>query len=822
MRSRFNLAIMAATTIFTLFAFVAVWPGWPKKYLPDFVDWPRRTFFWEHKAMRLGLDLQGGAYVLTEADLSSLPSDVSPDKALDGVKDIIERRVNAFGVSESEVTREGQNRLAVQIPGISPEKALQLIKPARLEFQEPVLNDQGQIKCLTPDGNEFFVSAQGVTEGTTDTGAKEAQCLGSAGETGTVVWTPALGKDSSGQTRRLTGAFIKPNGAKADVVPQPVVTIDFTSEGSLLFEQITSRLVGKPLGIFLDGDLIAAPTVQQAITGGNTIIRGLTLDEAKTLEKLLNSGAMPVPLRPIAQKEIEATLGDITLVRSVQAGMIGILAVMAFMILYYRLPGLLASLALVTYISTVMLLFKTIPVTITLAGIAGFVLSVGMAVDANVLVFERMKEELRAGRALAQAIEHGFDRAWSSIRDSNISTLITCGILWWFGDQFAATLVKGFALTLGIGVLVSMFSAIVVTRTLLRLLVGTPVARNLWVFAPDLRFGQAAKKITGGAIVFDFVKRRGFYFLLSGAVLVPGIISLLISPSLKAGIEFSSGATFTIQYEDTSVTASQVKQALADVGHGESRVQKTGDGEFLIRTAALQGAAGPPVGPPPPSERDQVVAGLEKLGALKVTNFNQVSEIVSKEIGRQATLAVGVAAIAILLYISWSFRNVPKSYRFGIAAVVAALHDALFILGSFSLFGKLFGTEINSMFITGLLTVVGFSVHDTIVVFDRIRENVSHYRGVPFDEVVNASLTETVARSINTSFTVLLTVIALLLMGAGSIDVLLLVLLLGIVSGTYSSIFIAAQILVAWEDGDLARLWRRFVPRRPVPLEAPQ
>lgn len=822
MRRRWNIAVMSAIALFTVFALIAVWPGWPKKYLPDFVDWPRRTVFWEHKAMRLGLDLQGGAYVLTEADLSALPSDVSPDEALDGVKDIIERRVNAFGVSESEVTREGQNRLAVQIPGISPERAVELIRPARLEFREPVMDEQGQIKCLAPDGAEFFVSTEAITEGTSDTGAREAQCFGSAGVTGTVVWTPALGKDSTGQTRRLTGAFITPNGARADVIPEPVVIIEFTREGSLLFEQITTRLVNKPLGIFLDDELIASPTVQQAITGGNTFIRGITLDEAKTLEKLLNSGAMPVPLRRIAEKEVEATLGDLTLVRSVQAGMIGILAVMAFMVLYYRLPGLLASLALITYISTVMLIFKSIPVTITLAGIAGFVLSVGMAVDANVLVFERMKEELRSGRPLASAVEHGFDRAWSSIRDSNISTLITCGILWWFGDQFAATLVKGFALTLGIGVLVSMFSAIVVTRTFLRLLVGTPVARKLWLFAPDLRFGEVARRVAGGAIVFDFVKRRGFYFLLSGAVLVPGVVSLLISPSLKAGIEFSSGATFTVQYEESSISKDQVQKALADMGHGESRVQKTGDGEFLIRTAALQGASGPPVGPAPPSERDRVVAGLEALGSLKVTNFNQVSEIVSREIGRQATIAVLVAAIAILLYISWSFRNVAKSYRYGIAAVVAALHDALFILGAFSIFGKLFGTEVNSMFITGLLTIVGFSVHDTIVVFDRIRENVSHYRGVPFDEVVNASLTETVARSINTSFTVLLTVIALLLMGAGSIDVLLLVLLLGIVSGTYSSIFIAAQILVAWEDGDLARLWRRFVPRRPMPLEAPQ
>jgi preprotein translocase SecF subunit len=511
-------------------------------------------------------------------------------------------------------------------------------------------------------------------------------------------------------------------------------------------------------------------------------------------------------------------------VRAVQAGLIGILAVMAFMVLYYRLPGVLACLALITYISTVLMIFKLGPVigpvTITLSGIAGFVLSVGMAVDANILVFERMKEELRAGRALPAAIEHGFDRAWSSIRDSNVATMITCVILWWFGDQFGAALVQGFALTLGIGVLVSMFSAIIVTRTLLRMLVGTTLARNMSLFAPDL----SIRRVTGaGPFVFDFVRRRGLYFLISAAILVPGIISLLVPPALKPGIEFSSGATMTVVFEDPNVGQKQLHDALAAVGHSEARVQKTSGGAFIIRLGELEGAVGPPVGAAPPSERDEIEAALEEaLGPFRTTNFNQVSEIVSREIARNAAIAIGVASIAILLYISVSFRNVPKAYRYGIAAIVAALHDAVFILGAFSIFGKLFGTEINSMFITGLLTVIGFSVHDTIVVFDRIRENVSSNPGVPFDEVVNASLTETVARSINTSTTVVLTIVSMLLLGGGNIDVLLLTLLLGIIAGTYSSIFIASQILVSWEDGDFERIWRRIIPRRAIPAEVPQ
>jgi preprotein translocase subunit SecF len=270
---------------------------------------------------------------------------------------------------------------------------------------------------------------------------------------------------------------------------------------------------------------------------------------------------------------------------------------------------------------------------------------------------------------------------------------------------------------------------------------------------------------------------------------------------------------------------------MAELGHEEARVQRTSGGSFIIRLDQLEGVAGPPIGPAPPGGDEQIRQGLiDRLGPLvnsagqetnAFQNYSSVSEIVSSEIARDAAIAVAFAAAAILAYISWSFRNVPKAYRYGIAAVVAALHDAVFILGAFSILGKLFDMEINKDFIAGLLTVIGFSVHDTIVVFDRIRENVARNPDAPFDEVVNASLTETVARSISTSFTVVVTIVALLLLGAGGIDELLITLLLGIIAGTYSSIFIASQIVVAWEDGDFERIWRRFVPDRRIPAEAP-
>ncbi len=844
MRKRSNLIVLAFISALTIFSILVVWPGWPKRYLPDFINYPTGPVLevFGRKAMKLGLDLNGGTYVLLEADTSQLPPGTNIDDAMDGAKQVIERRINAVGVGETEISREGKNRLQVQLPGIPPDQAGALIgKTALLEFREPKLDDTRNIKCTSTDGKEFPVTPQQVSTGKDATGAKQANCVGSAGETGTVVWVQATGRDSQGQVRALTGSFIKPNSA--NVVTQTAqclpacVSLEFTGEGSLLFEQVTTRLVNYPLGIFLDNDLIGAPNIRLAINNGQTIITGLDLDEAKTLRIQLNTGALPVSMREIQKQEIDATLGENVLVRTVQAGLIGVLAVMAFMVLYYRLPGVLACVALVTYISTLMMIFKLFPgepVTITLAGIAGFVLSIGMAVDANILVFERMKEELRSGRALAPAIEHGFDRAWSSIRDSNVSTLITGGILWWFGDQFGADPVKSFAITLIIGVLLSMFSAIVVTRTFLRLMVGSPLGRNLRLFAPDLGRAQAAAAAVAGGgqtFVLDFVKRRGLYFALSAALLVPGIISLATPPSLKPGIDFSSGATFTVQFKNPDVTQDQLRDELGKLGHSEARVQRTGEGSFIIRTSELKGPAGPPVGPAPPGDVDKIRDGLiARFGPLvngsgqetnALQNFSSVSETVSREIGRNAAIAVAFAAIAILAYISWSFRNVPKPYRYGIAAVVAALHDGLFVLGAFSIFGKLFDMEINKDFIAAILTVIGFSVHDTIVVFDRIRENVSRYPDAAFDEVVNASLTETVARSINTSTTVLITVVALLLLGAGGIDELLITLLLGITAGTYSSIFIASQILVSWEDGDFARLFRRVWPRRQVPAEAP-
>ncbi len=329
--------------------------------------------------------------------------------------------------------------------------------------------------------------------------------------------------------------------------------------------------------------------------------------------------------------------------------------------------------------------------------------------------------------------------------------------------------------------------------------------------------------------MIDFVGKRNWFYLASLIVLIPGAISLLIPPRLKPGIEFTSGTTFSVKFVN-QVSTEDLRSTLSDLGHPEARVQRTDDGAFLVRTDELAGVAeAPPVGAAPLGEADQLRDDLiERFGPMvtpggeenKFYDVSTVSGTVSREIGRNAAIAVAVASVAILLYISWAFRAVPNPVRYGFAAIIALMHDVLLVVGVFSLFGKFLGTEVNTMFITGLLTVIGFSVHDSIVVFDRVRETVRVHLRRPFPVSVNTSLMQTVGRSFNTSLTLVFSILALLLIAGGTIQPFLLVLLIGTVTGAYSSVFVASMLLVTWEEGDVPRLFRRFFPKRESKEEA--
>jgi len=401
------------------------------------------------RPFKLGLDLQGGSHLVYQADLSNIEKgDYS--SAMEGLRDIIERRVNLFGVVEPVVQTQiaGDNyRLIIELAGVkNVSEAIEMIgQTPYLEFREP-----------RPDYDEFLEKNKESVE---------------KGE---------IKADEFFQSSPLNGKYLK--GAKLDFnsnTYEPLVSLQFNEEGAKIFESLTEKNIGKPLAIYVDNNLISAPVVQEKISGGKAQITGkFTAEEAKKLVTNLNAGALPVPIKLISQQTVGPTLGTVSLQESLKAGIFGFLAIIVFMILFYRLPGLLASFSLLIYVVLVLALFKIIPVTLTLAGIAGFVLSMGMAVDANVLIFSRMKEERREKKSFETVIEEGFRRAWPSIRDGNVTTIIAALILFGFGSSF----VKGFAFTLALGNLISIFTAVFVTRLFLKIFINTRFEKweKLW------------------------------------------------------------------------------------------------------------------------------------------------------------------------------------------------------------------------------------------------------------------------------------------------------------------------------------------------------
>lgn len=442
--------------------------------------------YYKEFKVKLGLDLQGGSHLVYQADFTNI-KDADRAVALTSIRDTVERRVNSFGVSEPLVQVTGNDRIIVELPGITDinEAIKQIGETPTLEF-----------KTQSTETPQAKVGSDG----------KAVVDINS-------VWT-STGL-SGKQLKKATVDFQQGSG-----LSQVVVRLEFDDEGKKLFGEITKNNIGKPIAIFLDNQVLSAPTVQSAITDGSAVITGnFTPDEAKALATRLNSGALPVPINLISQQNVGATLGQESIHKSVIAGIIGLILIALFMIMYYRFPGFLAVCALLVYALVSFAVFKIgisfaavvlvglfffmgltvnarfgilaflsyvvlmlvgglAPVTLTLAGIAGFILSIGMAVDANILIFERLKEEIRSGKDIAKAVDDGFDRAWLSIRDSNVSSLITTVILYMFGTPS----IKGFAVTLGVGILISMFTAITVTRTFLKLFVGNNILTHPWLF----------------------------------------------------------------------------------------------------------------------------------------------------------------------------------------------------------------------------------------------------------------------------------------------------------------------------------------------------
>jgi SecD/SecF fusion protein len=654
---------------------------------------------------------------------------------------------------------------------------------------------------------------------------------------------------------------------------QPYVSIKFNDEGARLFEEITKRNVGKPLAIFVGGQIISAPNVNEAIAGGNAQISGqFTIDDANTLARDLNTGAIPAPIVLTGQYTIGATLGSEALNSSLYAGFLGLLLLAVFMILFYRLPGIIAAIALLIYTALLIFLIKVslpiawalmislgifiylvyrimqnresgvekaisgilitfvlffitfilaTPIVLTLAGIAGVILSIGMAVDANILIFERIKEELRDGRPLGAAIEVGFDRAWNSIRDSNFSSLITSAILFYFGSS----IIQGFAFNLAAGILISMFSAITITKTFLLAFAGTRIGKNLWLFNSSKK--KEKKEIR---IIHN---RKKFYWI--SIVLITVTIIGIPFFGIRLGLDFTGGTLMELQFENKEITVEQIRNTLVEseesvnsaispdevdpvaseekpeeelaspannaviesnitpVDLKKNQIVPTETG-FIIKIPHISNI-----------QHDELTKQLKaKLGEFEETRFSTVGPTVGQSLQSRAIFAVLLASLMIVLYIALAFRKVPRyvgKWRFGLTAIAALVHDLAIMIGVYIFLGAFLNVEIDALFITAMLTVLGFSVHDTIVVFDRLREKLKYQkRHETFEDIANLAVNETLARSINTSISTLIVLLTMFLLGAGTIKFFILSLMVGILAGTYSSIFVATPLLVDWQN----------------------
>ena len=737
-----------------------------------------------------GLDLQGGTE-LTIAVCKGFnnppgvgcrngpPNGHSVADAQSATLPILEHRVNALGVSEAIVQAQGDDQILVQIPGVSLQQAVNVVgTTAKLHFataaagapnpNDPTfIADQQRLYDVKQFSNSLFYPAGYHWKIDPKLDASD-------------VNSASVGTDQN------TGAI--------------AVLINFNSAGAEEWAKITqaafnvySTTPTSPMAqvaIFLDNDVLTAPDVVQGGQSNQTQITGnFTPQSAQQLASQISSGSLPAEIATIASTEVSATLGQSSVQQSLIAGAVGLIIVILFMVGYYRFPGLLATIALLIYSAVVLAVFKLLPVTLSLAGLAGFVLSVGMAVDANVLIFERIRDELRHGRPAALAVDTGFRRAFPAIRDSNVSTIIACLVLYLLG----ATVIKGFALTLGIGVVVSFFTAITVTRSLFAGVLNRRLGRNPTLYT-QIHEEYAASPPRGR---FDIVKARNIYFLGSLAVIIPGILAIIVW-GFNLGIDFRGGNRVDVQLA-TSASQSQVTQVVDSVaGDLRPKVQAESNNHFSITTL--------PAGVERITKIDDALDAKfhitkDSKGQPNV-QVQQVGPTIASSLVANAVALILVSAALIALYLAYAFRGQRSisPWRFSACTFLKLLHDVFVLAGIWAIIGHFTDlAQVDSLFVTAVLTSVAFSIHDTIVVFDRVRENLRVGPRLTFDQVINLSTVQTMTRSLNTSLTVVFVLLALVLFGGDTIRGFVLALLIGIVSGTYSSIFNASTLLVAWD-----------------------
>ena len=670
----------------------------------------------EEMSIPLGLDLSGGVSITYQV----MDENPSAEDMSDTIYKL-QKRVESYS-TEASVYQVGDDRIAVEIPGVTDASKIleELGNPGSLEFQ-------------LSDGTVFMTGDQ----------------------------------VANAQAATTTDQY----GNK-----QYVVQLTLTDEGAKTFGEVTSENVGNALPIVYDGEIISYPTVQEAITGGTAQISGQsTFEEAQTLATQIRIGSLSLQLSELESSVVGAQLGSQAISSSLKAAAIGLVIVMVFMIIVYAVPGVAAALALAIYTALVIATLYLFEITLTLPGIAGIILSIGMAVDANVIIFARIREEIAAGKSVITAMKTGFHKAMSAILDGNITTLIAAVVLMGLGSGT----VKGFAYTLMIGIILSMFTALVVTRWILYAF--------YWLGLRDEKFyGRAKERKT-----INFLQKRYVFFGVSLAIIVAGFIGMGVHKAsgqnaLNFGLDFMGGTSTTADFGKEYTIEDIEKDIIPVVKEvtGDSNIQANkveGTTQITIKTRTLS-----------KEERDDLNNKLaESFDVDESTiTFQSISSTVSGEMRADAFKAVIISTICMLIYIWFRFKDI----RFGASAIIALIHDVLVVLTVYALMR----ISVGNTFIACMLTIIGYSVNDTIVIFDRIRENLAAKHGKQtredLMEVANRSLTQTLSRSINTSITTFIMVFMLFLLGVASIREFALPLMAGLICGAYSSICIATEL----------------------------
>ncbi|MCM3786825.1 protein translocase subunit SecDF [Domibacillus indicus] len=703
--------------------------------------------------IKLGLDLQGGFEVLYEVQPAKEGQKITESVVAD-TAEALDKRINALGVSEPSIQVEEGNRIRVQLAGIEDQEQARsmLSTQANLSFRD--VNDK-----LMMDGSDLVEG--GAEQSFTETGQPNV----------------AVKLKDKDKFKEVTEKIVSmaPNN-------QLVIWLDF-EEGKDSFAKEVQKENPK---------FLSAPNVDEVFNTTEVTIQGdFTVEEAQELAALLDAGALPVKLKEIYSTSVGAQFGEQALNETMLAGIVGIGIIFLFMILYYRLPGFVAVITLIAFLYLTLLIFDLLGAVMTLPGIAALILGVGMAVDANIITAERIKEEIKIGRPIKAAFKTGSSNAFLTVVDANLTTLLAGGVLFYFGTSS----VKGFATTLIISILVSFITAIWGARVLMSILVKSNWLNNKpgWfgVKKADIHpisEGYDALDLPTKFDKLDFVKPHKKLFALSAVAIIAGMIVLAVF-RLNLGIDFSSGSRMELLSEKP-LTEEAVEAELDKLGY-DVNVTLGGDNQ-TIASARFDEAL-------TQQEIAKVKAGMnEKFGSEP--NISTVSPVVGKELAKNAIKALAIATIGIILYVAFRFE-----FYMGLAAVLALLHDVFFIIAFFSLTRL----EVDITFIAAVLTIVGYSINDTIVTFDRIRENMTKAKKITapeqLDNIVNKSIRQTLARSINTVLTVVIAVITLIVLGSPSILNFSIALLVGLIGGAYSSIFIASQLWLIWKKKELKK-----------------